>query len=63
MMLFYLLFVVFAFIVDTPQQILEGLVRIMTCRSVLITDYMVSLYTFSPSEDKYPTRIRHDMRL
>ena len=40
MMLFYLLFVVFAFIVDTPQQIFEGMGRIVTCRSVLITDYM-----------------------
>ena len=37
---FYLLFVVFAFVMDTPQQIFDGLIRIVTSRSVLITDYM-----------------------
>ena len=40
MMAFYLLFVVFAFALDTPKEIFEGLIRIVTCRGGLITDYM-----------------------
>jgi len=34
------LFVTIALILNTPQQILEGLIRIHTSRSVLITDYV-----------------------
>jgi len=34
------LFVIVAFVFDTPQQILEGYIRIHTSRSVLITDYV-----------------------
>ncbi len=40
MMLLYLLFVVFAFALDTPKQIFDGMLRILTSRGVLITDYM-----------------------
>lgn len=40
MMLVYALFIVVAFVVDTPQAIAQGLWRILRSRSVLITDYM-----------------------
>ena len=40
MMLFYMLFLIVAFVVDTPREIASGLWRIITSRSVLITDYM-----------------------
>ncbi len=40
MMLFYLLFVAFAFALDSPQQIISGFWRILTSRGILITDYM-----------------------
>ena len=33
-------FIVFAFIVDTPANIVSGLIKIMTSRSVLVTDYI-----------------------
>lgn len=36
----YGLFVLFAFVMDTPQNIVEGLYRISTSRSILITDYI-----------------------
>ncbi|MGD9559414.1 MAG: DUF1576 domain-containing protein [Oscillospiraceae bacterium] len=36
----YAVFVVFAFILSTPMEIVQGLWRIITCRSVLISDYM-----------------------
>lgn len=35
----FLCFVIFAFIIDTPREIAAGLWRIITSRSVLITDY------------------------
>ncbi|MCL2193302.1 MAG: DUF1576 domain-containing protein [Treponema sp.] len=35
-----ILFIVIAFVLDTPQHILNGLINIHTSRSVLITDYV-----------------------
>ena len=34
------LFIIVAFVLDTPQQIFEGYIKIHTSRSVLITDYI-----------------------
>lgn len=36
----YLLFIVLAFLHDSPKEILDGFFKIFTSRSVLITDYM-----------------------
>ena len=40
MLAIYGLFVLFAFILDRPKEIFSGLLAIITCRGVLITDYM-----------------------
>lgn len=40
MLVVYLLFFAAAFLLDTPAEIREGIARIVTSRSVLITDYM-----------------------
>lgn len=40
MLLIYLIFVLFAFTLDTPVEIFRGLLRIATSRSILITDYV-----------------------
>lgn len=37
----YVIFIITAFLLDRPSQLMEGLIRIMKSRSVLITDYMV----------------------
>ena len=41
MMSVYLLFIIVALIVDTPRDIFEGLIRIATSKSILLSDYMV----------------------
>ncbi|MCL2564797.1 MAG: DUF1576 domain-containing protein [Defluviitaleaceae bacterium] len=40
MMSVYLLFIIVAFIVDTPADIAQGLIAIITSRSILLSDYM-----------------------
>jgi len=40
MLLVYLVFIVFAFLLDSPDEILRGLIQIITSRSILITDYV-----------------------
>jgi len=40
MLIIYLLFIIFALILDSPADIFKGLLRIMLSRSVLISDYM-----------------------
>lgn len=40
MLIVYAIFFIFAFLIDTPKEIAVGLWKIMTCRGVLLTDYM-----------------------
>lgn len=40
-LILYLYFIMFAFIVDTPTNILNGMINIVLSPDILITDYMV----------------------